>query len=48
MTAHAGIHITVPKDLLKEFSASCSANGMSLSSRIAVLIQEDLCPDTTD
>lgn len=34
--------ITLPEDLLKRFKEFCEANGINLSSRIAILIKEDL------
>ncbi len=34
--------ITLPEDLLKEFREFCESNGINLSSRIAILIKEDL------
>ncbi len=36
------LNITLPKKLLEEFKKFCKANGISLSSRIAILIREDL------
>lgn len=36
------LNITLPKDLLKEFKKFCESNGINLSSRIAILIKEDL------
>ena len=34
--------ITLPENLLNEFRKFCEANGINLSSRIAILIREDL------
>lgn len=34
--------ITLPEDLLKQFREFCDKNGINLSSRIAVLVKEDL------
>ncbi|MCX8159184.1 MAG: hypothetical protein N3D20_02760 [Candidatus Pacearchaeota archaeon] len=34
--------ITLPEDLLKGFKEFCEKNGINLSSRIAILIKEDL------
>lgn len=34
--------ITLPEDLLKRFREFCQNNGINLSSRIAILIKEDL------
>lgn len=34
--------ITLPEKLLKEFREFCDKNGINLSSRIAILIKEDL------
>ena len=34
--------ITLPENLLKEFREFCKKNGINLSSRIAILIKEDL------
>jgi len=36
------LNITLPKKLLVEFKKFCEANGINLSSRIAVLIKGDL------
>lgn len=36
------ITITLPENLLKEFKVFCEDNGINLSSRIAILIKEDL------
>ena len=36
------VYITLPKDLLEQFEGYCERNGMKLSSRIAVLIRQDL------
>jgi len=36
------LNITLPKNLLDEFKKFCEANGINLSSRIAILIKEDL------
>jgi len=34
--------ITLPEDILEEFKQFCKSNGINLSSRIAILIKEDL------
>ena len=34
--------ITLPEELLKQFRKFCEKNGINLSSRIAVLVKEDL------
>ena len=34
--------ITLPEKVLNEFKKFCEANGINLSSRIAILIKEDL------
>ncbi|MCL6500957.1 MAG: CopG family transcriptional regulator [Candidatus Pacearchaeota archaeon] len=36
------LNITLPKKLLDDFKKFCEANGINLSSRIAILIKEDL------
>jgi metal-responsive CopG/Arc/MetJ family transcriptional regulator len=36
------LNITLPKKLLEDFKKFCEANGINLSSRIAILIKEDL------
>lgn len=36
------ITITLPEDLLVKFKEFCQKNGINLSSRIAILIKEDL------
>jgi len=36
------LNITLPKKLLEEFRNFCELNGINLSSRIAILIKEDL------
>lgn len=36
------LNITLPKELLDEFKKFCERNGINLSSRIAILIKEDL------
>jgi len=36
------INITLPAELLKKFKKFCENNGINLSSRIAILIKEDL------
>jgi len=36
------ITITLPEKLLSEFKGFCQNNGINLSSRIAILIKEDL------
>jgi|ETNmetMinimDraft_2_1059921.scaffolds.fasta_scaffold48248_2 metal-responsive CopG/Arc/MetJ family transcriptional regulator len=36
------LNITLPKKLLEEFKKFCEKNGINLSSRIAILIKEDL------
>ena len=41
-TQYERINITIPKRLLKEFKLYCEKEGMSMSSRIAVLIKRDL------
>jgi len=34
--------ITLPEDLLKSFREFCLKNGINLSSRIAILVKDDL------
>jgi metal-responsive CopG/Arc/MetJ family transcriptional regulator len=41
-TKYQKLTITLPKDLLDEFRKFCEKNGINLSSRIAILIKEDL------
>lgn len=36
------LNITLPKKLLDDFKKFCEFNGINLSSRIAILIKEDL------
>ncbi|MBI2558809.1 CopG family transcriptional regulator [Candidatus Woesearchaeota archaeon] len=36
------LNISLPEDLLNEFTKYCQKEGMMLSSRIAVLIRKDL------
>lgn len=40
--AYKKLTITLPDDLLGEFKNFCQKNGINLSSRIAILIKEDL------
>ena len=42
MDKYDKLTITLPEDLLNEFRKFCEKNGINLSSRIAVLIKEDL------
>lgn len=42
METYERLNITLPKDLLKKFKEYCENEGMSMSSRIAVLIKRDL------
>ena len=41
-TAYQKLTITLPENILKEFRNFCESNGINLSSRIAILIKEDL------
>ena len=41
-TEYQKLTITLPNNLLKEFKKFCENNGINLSSRIAILIKEDL------
>lgn len=41
-TRYQKLTITLPENILKEFRKFCESNGINLSSRIAILIQEDL------
>ena len=41
-TEYQKLTITLPSSLLKEFRKFCENNGINLSSRIAILIKEDL------
>jgi len=41
-TKYQKLTITLPEDLLKEFKKFCEKNGINLSSRIAIIIREDL------
>ena len=41
-TEYQKLTITLPNSLLKEFRKFCENNGINLSSRIAILIKEDL------
>ena len=41
-TTYQKLTITLPEDILKEFKKFCDNNGINLSSRIAILIKEDL------
>ena len=41
-TEYQKLTITLPNNLLKEFRKFCENNGINLSSRIAILIKEDL------
>ncbi|MFH0831297.1 MAG: plasmid partition protein ParG [archaeon] len=36
------INITLPEEVLKRFKEFCKKNGINMSSRISVLIEEDL------
>jgi metal-responsive CopG/Arc/MetJ family transcriptional regulator len=41
-TIYQKLTITLPEAILKEFREFCKKNGINLSSRIAILIKEDL------
>ncbi len=41
-TKYQKLTITLPEETLKEFKRFCESNGINLSSRIAILIKEDL------
>jgi len=41
-TTYKKLTITLPERILKEFREFCDKNGINLSSRIAILIKEDL------
>jgi len=41
-TQYARINITLPKELLNRFQKYCKEEGMTISSRIAVLIKRDI------
>jgi metal-responsive CopG/Arc/MetJ family transcriptional regulator len=41
-TEYKKLTITLPNNLLKEFRKFCERNGINMSSRIAILIKEDL------
>ncbi|AJF62605.1 MAG: hypothetical protein QT11_C0001G0462 [archaeon GW2011_AR20] len=36
------VTITLPEDLFKKYQKYCEAEGMNLSSRIAILLKKDL------
>ncbi len=41
-TKYKKLTITLPENLLKEFKKFCEDNGLNMSSRIAILIKNDL------
>jgi metal-responsive CopG/Arc/MetJ family transcriptional regulator len=41
-TTYKKLTITLPEKILKKFRKFCDDNGINLSSRIAILIREDL------
>jgi metal-responsive CopG/Arc/MetJ family transcriptional regulator len=41
-TSYKKLTITLPEKILKNFRKFCDENGINLSSRIAILIREDL------
>lgn len=42
MDKYSKLTITLPENLLKKFREFCEKNGINLSSRIAILVKEDL------